>query len=435
MSSTFTPNINAELQGVGDNPGTWGNVLNNAALAVIDSVFGGSQSISLSNVPVAINTTQSQNNIIRLTGTLTGNVVVTFPAIGRTYYIKNSTTGSFSVTIARSGGGTTVVIPQGQGTFVVLDSAGVSDLSVLAVTSGTASGITISDSIIILKQATDPAPTAEGDMRWSTLLNTLNIGDGAATKRFWAGVAPGALFGCTLSNNITDPTNDIDFAAGIAADSTNLFYMTASALTKRLDAAWVVGTNQGGLFSGAIANTTYHCFIIMNPTTGVVDAGFDTSPVAANRPAAYTLYRRVGSIRRDAAAIRLFKQADNNFTWVVPANDSFGFGTSSRTIGTLTVPTGVAFEARINVAITFGNVSGGSKYSLLTSLDQTDTAASSSCFTAGGFMDSAVDGGSSGGYAQIRTNTSGQIGGRRNVADFDTGVITYGYVDNRGIWS
>lgn len=125
MASTFTPNLNLELQGTGDNSGTWGSVLNTAALAVIDQVMGGVQSLSLTNVPVTVTTSQSQNNAFKLTGTLTGNVTVTFPAIGRTIFVANNTTGNFTVTIARSGGGTTAVIGQGRNGFFVLDSTGV----------------------------------------------------------------------------------------------------------------------------------------------------------------------------------------------------------------------------------------------------------------------------------------------------------------------
>lgn len=435
MASTFTPNLNLELQGVGDNPGTWGTVLNTAALAVVDTVLGGMQTLPLSNVPVAVSTTQSQNNFIKLTGTLTGNVVITFPAIGRTYWIWNATTGSFSVTLARSGGAATVVIPQGYRGLYALTSDGVIDPNVLAVTGGTASAVTISNSTILLKQATDPTPTAEGDIQWSTLFNHVKVGDGSGTQRFLPGPAPGALYGCAIGNNVTDPTNDIDFAAGVVADSTNALYMTAGALTKRLDAAWVAGAGQGGLFSGSIANTSYHCFIIMNPTTGAVDAGFDTSVIAANRPAGYTYYRRVGSIRRDSSAIRTFLQSGNVFTWLVPAGDyDSTLGTGSGTTIALTVPLGLQLDARLNVGMIIGNTSGGEKYSLLTSLDQTDTAASTSAFTVAGNMDGAIDGGSSGGYAQIKTNTSGQIRGRGNNSTFTSKIVTYGFVDNRGVW-
>lgn len=125
----------------------------------------------------------------------------------------------------------------------------------------------------------------------------------------------GQIFGLTLSNNATDATNDIDIAAGSAVDSTGVVSMLlASSLTKRLDAAWAVGTNQGGRMSAAaIADTTYHVFLIRRPDTGVVDVGFDVSPTAPTLPANYTQFRRIGSIIRSAGAILLFFQNGDYF--------------------------------------------------------------------------------------------------------------------------
>ena len=169
----------------------------------------------------------------------------------------------------------------------------------------------------------------------------------------------GLLYGCTIANNALDATNDIDFSAGKCADSTNVAYMGASALTKRLDAAWAVGTDQGGLFSGAIANTTYHCFIIMRPDTGVVDAGFDTSVTAANRPAAYTLYRRIGSIVRTGGAIRPFVQDGDRFMWNVtslPA-DVAQMVTKTKALTAMTLPSGIRVRGlfRLAIAVTTGS--------------------------------------------------------------------------------
>lgn len=125
MASTFTTNTHLELQGTGDNSGTWGSVLNANAFTIVDNVFGGVQTISLSSSNVAINTAQSQNNCIKLTGALTADVIVTFPAIGRTYFIVNSTTGTHTVTIACAGAGTSAVIQQGRNGFFVLDTVNV----------------------------------------------------------------------------------------------------------------------------------------------------------------------------------------------------------------------------------------------------------------------------------------------------------------------
>lgn len=125
MVSTYTPNTNIELQGTGDNSGTWGAVLNTAALTIIDNVFGGVQTFSLSNVNVTVSTTQSQNNAFKLTGTLTGNVDITFPAVGRTLFIANNTTGNYVVTLKCAGAGTSATVAQGRNGFFVFDGTNV----------------------------------------------------------------------------------------------------------------------------------------------------------------------------------------------------------------------------------------------------------------------------------------------------------------------
>tara|TARA_R110000868_G_scaffold100252_1_gene275745 strand:- start:117 stop:1325 length:1209 start_codon:yes stop_codon:yes gene_type:complete len=124
----------------------------------------------------------------------------------------------------------------------------------------------------------------------------------------------------TIANNATDANNDIDFSAGNFQFSDGTGIASLYALTKRLDASWVAGTNQGGLFSGAKANSTwYHCFAIYNPTSGVVDCGFDTSVSAANIPSGYTKYKRVGSIRTDGSGNILgFNQCDKTFIYKAP---------------------------------------------------------------------------------------------------------------------
>jgi len=306
----------------------------------------------------------------------------------------------------------------------------------VAITGGTISGVTITASTVTqptltLKQATDPAPTAEGDMQWSTLFNTFKVGDGAATQRFWSGPAPGALYGCTIANNVADATNDIDFGSGVAADSTNQFYLVAAALTKRLDATWVVGTNQGGLFSGVAANTTYHCFIIMRPDTGVVDAGFDTSPIAANRPVAYTYYRRVGSIVRLAGAIKAFTQTGDTFLWTGAVRDFNATPSTSGANVTLTVPLGIVVTASLSLSVESGTLAFAFYYFRISPLTETNAAADQTNFT----LVLATDSGtatSDSSSANIPTDTSAQIRQRASGAVGTLRVLTNGYVDTRG---
>jgi hypothetical protein len=71
----------------------------------------------ISSGAVTMSVSEAQNTIITFTGTLTGNVTVTFPPIVNLYVLANQTTaGSYTITIT-TGTGTTVVLPlSGQAT-------------------------------------------------------------------------------------------------------------------------------------------------------------------------------------------------------------------------------------------------------------------------------------------------------------------------------
>lgn len=126
MPSTFTPNLNLELMATGEFSGTWGQRLDNFVFTILDNALGNTLTLPLTNVNVTLSTSQSQNNYINLTGTLTGNVQIIFPQIGRTFFIANNTTGAFTVTLKTSAvSGATYVIPQGQARFIILDGTNV----------------------------------------------------------------------------------------------------------------------------------------------------------------------------------------------------------------------------------------------------------------------------------------------------------------------
>jgi hypothetical protein len=125
----------------------------------------------------------------------------------------------------------------------------------------------------------------------------------------------------TLANNATDANNDIDFSAGNAPldDGSNQVLLT-STLIKRLDASWVAGTNQGGLFSGTKANSTkYYLFAITNGT--IIDAGFDTSPTGANIPAGYKGSYRGMVLTDGSGNIRQFTRAGQYIEYVSDITD------------------------------------------------------------------------------------------------------------------
>jgi len=168
-----------------------------------------------------------------------------------------------------------------------------------------------------------------------------------------ADTLPGHLWGLTLSNNGSDATNDIDIAVGSAADGTGLHRMVLSAvLTKQLDAAWAVGTGNGGLDTGSIANGTYHVWLIQRSDTGVVDALSSTSATAPTMPASYDRKRRIGSIIRASGSILGFTQIDDRFYLHAHVTDvNLTPASMAKTLRTLTVPSGVRMVAMLNAGV------------------------------------------------------------------------------------
>ena len=181
----------------------------------------------------------------------------------------------------------------------------------------------------------------------------------------------------TIANNGTDANNDIDFSAGNFQFSDGTGIATLSALTKQLDATWAAGTNQGGLFSGSKANSTwYHCFAIYNPTSDVVDCGFDTSVSAANIPSGYTKYYLVESILTNGSGnIAAFTHYANsgNVIWKDPVDDVSAASASSATLRTLSSPLGRKVNVFIKYWLSDAVGSGTISISgLISSPDQSD---------------------------------------------------------------
>ncbi|KFL28180.1 hypothetical protein JP74_02935 [Devosia sp. 17-2-E-8] len=244
----------------------------------------------------------------------------------------------------------------------------------------------------------------------------------------------GYLYGLTLSNNAVDFTNDIDVAVGNAIDSTGAINLAlSSAITKRLDAAWAVGSGNGGRMSAAaIADTTYHVFLIRRPDTGVVDVGFDVSPTAPTLPANYTQYRRIGSIMRVSGAIRGFVQRGDNFYWstVTQTGSTNNPGTSAIT-GTAAVPLGVALDALLTVTI--NNASASSFiFAYVSSLAISDQVPTVDVISVATGNNSGNTIGTS--PVRVMTNASGQFRWRlsSSTASITFSFSTVGFIDTRG---
>ncbi len=104
MASSYSTDLKLELMVTGENSGTWGdktntnlNLLQQAIAGYQEvSIAGGAQTTTLVMSDAAIS--NARNAVIKFTGTITGNQIVTIPdSIEKTYILQNGTTGSFTV--------------------------------------------------------------------------------------------------------------------------------------------------------------------------------------------------------------------------------------------------------------------------------------------------------------------------------------------------
>jgi hypothetical protein len=104
MASSYSTDLKLELMVTGENSGTWGDKTNTnlnllqQAIAGYEaiSIAGGAQTTALVMTDATIS--NARNAVIKLTGTITGNQIVTIPnGIEKTYIISNGTTGVYTV--------------------------------------------------------------------------------------------------------------------------------------------------------------------------------------------------------------------------------------------------------------------------------------------------------------------------------------------------
>jgi len=347
MPSTYSPNFNLELQATGENADVWGQHLNNNVFSILDAALGNTLSLPLTNTNVTLNTAQSQNNFIDLSGTLTGNVSIIFPQIGRTYFVRNGTTGAFSVTLKTSAvGGATYVLQQGQARYITLNGT-----DVLVGFDGSFGALTNIASAATTDIGT--VATRNVNITGTTAITSLGSSASIATPLYQVTFAGALTLTYNATSLITPSAGNIYTAAGdtamlqylgsgnwqvlsyqantyipgtqpiaggfrnlrVTVTSTSAVSITADALTVEdslgrayrarsvnLSASLAV-SGANGLDTGSeAASTWYSVWVIYNQTTNTLAALLSTSGTSPNLPAGYTFQARFGWIRNDASS-------------------------------------------------------------------------------------------------------------------------------------
>ena len=199
MANATSANLKLTVQQTGENSGTWGQITNTNVL-ILEQAIGGFEAIGItSGATLTFSNgviSNGKNQVIKLTGTISGNVNVTIPdSIEKTYLIENATTGAHTVTFKTSSGTGATWATTDKG-FKILYSDGTNIVDITAdlgnITTGT---------------ITSGAITASGNI----LPGSNDAFDLGASGNVWRNVFTGDLH---LSNESKDQGNNVDGTKG-----------------------------------------------------------------------------------------------------------------------------------------------------------------------------------------------------------------------------
>jgi len=248
-----------------------------------------------------------------------------------------------------------------------------------------------------------------------------------------SGTPAGYLVGLRTSNNTTDSANDIDIASGKCRDGADTQDMVlASSITKRLDASWAAGTNQGGLDAGSkAASTWYAVWLIKNVSTGAVDALFSLSATNPVMPTGYTAKRRIGYICTNSSSnIIQYTQFGDEFLWSTGLLDASTTVGTTASLFTLTVPQfSEADPIWAHIIVNGGNTTNN-YYIRISSPYQTDATPSQQNSQIASQMPTNASRLSA--TLTVLPNTANQIRVRASIASQAIEINTQGWRDQRG---
>ena len=200
--STFTSIIRLEKQEDGANPNSWGLILNQNVIDLVDDAIAAYTTVTVSAADVTLTTQngesdQARSAFIELTGTLTSSHDIILPAQSKSYFIRNKsvpspTSNTITIkTLAGSG----ATIPTSVNGFFICDGVSVHQPNAVGLGLGTAANLNFgtADANLI--------PVSAADIRFVTASVASSI---TAAKTFTAPVI----------GNVTSLTD----AASIAID-------------------------------------------------------------------------------------------------------------------------------------------------------------------------------------------------------------------------
>ena len=229
MASTFT-DLGLEIMATGENAGTWGdktntnlNIVNTAIAGYVEqSIAGGADTTTLTITDGAA-TSVAQNAVIKLTGSITGNQIVTIPdSIEKVYIVTNGTSGAFTVQVKTvSGSGVTFGVSEKTTKLLYSDGTNIVD-------AGFSGALDVEGRELVLDADGDTSLTADTDDQIDIKIA------GADDFRFTANTftaLSGSNFAGALTGNVTGNVSGTAATVTTAAQSNITSLGTLTTLT------------------------------------------------------------------------------------------------------------------------------------------------------------------------------------------------------------
>ncbi len=118
MANSTSANLKLTVQATGENSGTWGQITN-TNLLILEQAIGGYDAFNVTNASRALTFTNGavsngKNEVIKLTGTLAGNLNVTIPdSVEKTYTVENTCNHAGNTLTFKTTSGTGVLLCEG----------------------------------------------------------------------------------------------------------------------------------------------------------------------------------------------------------------------------------------------------------------------------------------------------------------------------------
>ena len=167
MPNTTSTSLKLTVQATGENSGTWGQ-FTNTNLLILEQAIGGYDAVGItSGATLTFSNgvlSNGKNQVLKLTGTISGNVNVVIPdSIEKSYIIDNATTGSHTVTFkTTSGSGVTWAATDKSTKLVYSDGTNVVDTAF------------VSNGITSIVEDTSPQLGGNLDVNGNDIVSTSN---------------------------------------------------------------------------------------------------------------------------------------------------------------------------------------------------------------------------------------------------------------------